>query len=64
MLRDFGLNENEQRNEDNFLPPMNLRDHKDFSNFDDDFGALDMLKLEDSFSQINQSSILNAFNDM
>lgn len=57
VLRDFGLNENEGKED---LTPLNFRDHKDFNNFDDEFGGLDMLKLEDSFSQINQSSLLNA----
>lgn len=33
-------------------------DHRGFNNFDDEFGGLEMLKLEDNFSRINESSFL------
>ena len=40
------------------MMPMNIRgDQRGYNNFDDE---LDMLKLEDGFSQINQSSMMNA----
>ena len=59
VLRDFGLSEN-QNDDNNAGPLLNIRDKRDFNNFDDEFGALDMLKLDDGFSQINQSSIMQA----
>lgn len=34
------------------------RDRGGFNNLDDDFGGLEMLKLEDNFSRINESSFL------
>lgn len=55
VLRDFGLNENQN---DDPVGAFNVRDRRDFNNFDDEFGGLDMLKLEDGFSQINQSTFL------
>ena len=48
MLRDFGLNENNQQDEGTAAAALlNMRDKRDFNNFDDE---LDMLKLDDGFS--------------